>query len=211
MIVDAAGPTDGVRAVPLAPIYLKGMESPVQHYSIVGEAEEVQPSWLDRVLDVIAKHQENSEEDFFTGLPLIGPLLHMSLEIDVDSEEGIAVTTALEEAENKGLVTSWGEYHVRLTPSGWHVARGRVPGSERDPEFLRAVVEVWRDPSVRHPQPDWISMVDVFAHVDLQWDPAEGRNAAERLQQNGFIVMYDKMNQDTWVRPTGVAFVAIQA
>jgi hypothetical protein len=54
-------------------------------------------------------------------------------------------------------------------------------------------------------------MVDVFAHMDLPWDSAEGRNAAERLQQNGFIVMYDKMNQDSWVRPTGVAFAAIQA
>jgi class 3 adenylate cyclase len=206
-IVDGAGPTDHVRAVLLGPRYLKGRVDPIQLYTVVGDEEEVERSWLDRVLDAMASYQESNDRNFRTGIPTLGHNLQRILEVDSKSESGIAMLDAVQEALDSELIVERGSRNLRLTPTGWRVARGRIPGSDRDADFVQAVVDAWRDPNVIRRQSNWISMEDVFARMNLPWDIYAGLNATERLQYSGLVISYEA-GQNVWVRPTGRALIS---
>jgi hypothetical protein len=119
-----------------------------------------------------------------------------------DREELFQVSRALDGAEREGLLKhddlDWD--HIRLTPAGWRLVAGAMPGAEKDAMLLDALIHLWNDPNTRR----WRGRVlgsTIYRHLNWPFDVAEVVNISRRLSE-ARLVDHLELSGDVSVRPT---------
>jgi len=210
-VVVAAGETEGVRCDLLGPRFVKGFAESLTVYSVVEERAPSRAPFRDRLLRTIAGWQERSDRELYLGMSVFGDWVQRDFGIDSGSEEGMRLYSSLRDAVEAGLVIyGKGGRYVQLSPAGWRLVRGKVPGSENDEELMNAIVLSWRDPGHRKPSPQWLDLASVFRRLNWPWDIYPALSAAGRLAYAGLIIVKDDMTQAVWVRPEVHALDAVR-
>lgn len=157
--------------------------------------------WTDRIVRTLSDRQLLNDRNRYNGLTEFA--LKSALGIESGADEVRGFEAGLRTLSGERLIEIRGSYW-RLTATGWQRAGGTVPGSERDDQFVRALIQLDRDPAGMRVPNSRIRASSVYEHLGWTWNQFQALTIAERL--DGKLVNAQVQGPDAWLQPTAEAF-----